>query len=53
MRGLVLVGAADATMIGTGLAILGVPLVVPLMLLTFLAAFVPLIGAFSAVWRPC
>ena len=35
-------------MIGAGLAILGVPLVIPLMLLTFLAAFVPLIGAFSA-----
>ena len=48
VRGLVLVGAADATMIGTGLVILGVPLVVPLMLLTFLGAFVPLIGAFSA-----
>jgi len=48
VRGLVLVGAADATMIGAGLAIIGVPLVIPLMLLTFLAAFVPLIGAFSA-----
>jgi predicted PurR-regulated permease PerM len=48
VRGLVLVGAADATMIGTGLLILGVPLVLPLMLLTFLAAFVPLIGAFGA-----
>ncbi|MDQ3722325.1 MAG: AI-2E family transporter [Actinomycetota bacterium] len=48
VRGLVLVGAADAAMIGTGLAILGVPLVIPLMLLTFLAAFVPLIGAFGA-----
>ncbi|MGI8729517.1 MAG: AI-2E family transporter [Solirubrobacteraceae bacterium] len=48
VRGLVLVGLADATMIGAGLAILGVPLVFPLMLLTFLAAFVPLIGAFAA-----
>ena len=48
VRGLVLVGAADATMIGAGLAILGVPLVIPLMLLTFLGAFVPLIGAFTA-----
>ncbi len=48
VRGLALVGAADATLIGTGLVILGVPLVGPLMLLTFLAAFVPLIGAFSA-----
>jgi predicted PurR-regulated permease PerM len=48
VRGLVLVGIADATMIGTGLLILGVPLVAPLMLLTFLGAFIPLIGAFSA-----
>src|SRR5436190_8557539 len=48
VRGLVLVGVADATMIGTGLLIIGVPLVAPLMLLTFLGAFVPLIGAFSA-----
>ncbi|HVL95716.1 MAG TPA: AI-2E family transporter [Solirubrobacteraceae bacterium] len=48
VRGLFLVGAADATMIGAGLAVLGVPLVIPLMLLTFLGAFVPLIGAFTA-----
>ena len=48
VRGLVLVGLADASMIGAGLAIIGVPLVGPLMLLTFLAAFVPLIGAFTA-----
>jgi predicted PurR-regulated permease PerM len=48
VRGLVLVGLADATMIGAGLLALGVPLVAPLMLLTFLAAFIPLIGAFTA-----
>ena len=48
VRGLAIVGAADATMIGLGLAILGVPLIAPLMLLTFLGAFVPLIGAFTA-----
>ncbi len=48
VRGLVLVGLADATMIGTGLLVLGVPLVAPLMLLTFLGAFIPLVGAFSA-----
>ncbi|MBA3747108.1 MAG: AI-2E family transporter, partial [Solirubrobacterales bacterium] len=48
VHGLVLVGIADASLIGTGLVIIGVPLVGPLMLLTFLAAFVPLIGAFSA-----
>lgn len=48
VRGLVLVGLADATMIGAGLLILGVPLVAPLMLLTFLGAFIPLVGAFTA-----
>ena len=48
VRGLALVGCADATLIGTGLVILGVPLVGPLMLLTFIGAFLPLIGAFSA-----
>ena len=48
VRGLALVGVADATLIGAGLLIIGVPLVGPLMLLTFLAAFLPLIGAFSA-----
>ena len=48
VRGLVLVGIADAALIGAGLLALGVPLVAPLMLLTFLAAFIPLIGAFTA-----
>lgn len=48
VRGLVLVGVVDASLIGLGLLILGVPLVAPLMLLTFFGAFVPLIGAFFA-----
>lgn len=48
VRGIALVGLADALLIGLGLVILGVPLVLPLMLLTFLAAFIPLIGAFLA-----
>jgi len=48
VRGLVIVGVADAVMIGIGLFALGVPLVAPLMLLTFLGAFIPLIGAFGA-----
>jgi predicted PurR-regulated permease PerM len=48
VRGIALVGLVDALLIGLGLVILGVPLVLPLMLLTFLAAFVPLIGAFLA-----
>src|SRR4030095_8335736 len=34
--------------IGIGLAVLGVPLVVPLAFLTFVAAFLPLVGAFVA-----
>jgi predicted PurR-regulated permease PerM len=48
VRGLAFVGAVDAGLIGSGLVILGVPLVGPLMLLTFVAAFLPLVGAFSA-----
>lgn len=45
MHGIILVALADATLIGLALAILGVPLVLPLAVLTFLGAFVPLIGA--------
>ena len=48
MRGIALVGLVDAILIGIALVIIGVPLVVPLMVLTFFAAFVPLIGAFVA-----
>lgn len=48
MRGIALVGLVDALLIGLALVIIGVPLVVPLMVLTFFAAFVPLIGAFVA-----
>ncbi len=40
-----LVGLIDAVLIGTGLAIVGVPLVLPLAMLTFVAAFAPIIGA--------
>ncbi|MGY1750807.1 AI-2E family transporter [Modestobacter sp. SYSU DS0511] len=43
-----LVGFVDAFFIGIGLLILGVPLVVPLAVLTFFGAFVPIIGAFTA-----
>lgn len=45
IRGIVTVGLFDAVMIGIALAILGIPLVFPLMLLTFAAAFVPIVGA--------
>jgi predicted PurR-regulated permease PerM len=42
------VGFIDAFFIGLGLWILGVPLVLPLAVLTFFGAFVPIIGAFVA-----
>jgi putative heme transporter len=48
VRGIALVGLVDAVLIGLALVIIGVPLVVPLMVITFFAAFVPLIGAFIA-----
>ena len=43
-----LVGFVDALFIGLGLWIVGVPLVLPLAVLTFFGAFVPIIGAFTA-----
>ncbi len=43
-----LVGFIDAFFIGLGLWIFDVPLVLPLALLTFFGAFVPIIGAFVA-----
>lgn len=45
VRGTVLVALADATLIGAALLALRIPLVLPLALLTFLGAFVPLVGA--------
>jgi predicted PurR-regulated permease PerM len=42
------VGLIDGVFIGIGLAIVGVPLVVPLAFLTFVAAFLPLVGAVVA-----
>lgn len=45
IRGLVIVGLVDAVSIGIGLAILGVPLVLPLSVFVFFGAFFPLIGA--------
>ena len=45
LGGTALVGLVDAVLIGIGLLILGVPLAVPLMILVFFGAFVPLIGA--------
>ena len=43
-----LVGFVDAFFIGLFLWIFGVPLVLPLAIITFFAAFVPIIGAFVA-----
>lgn len=42
-----LVGLIDAVLIGAGLAIVGVPLVLPLAVLTFVAAFAPIVGAIT------
>ncbi|MEV3988132.1 AI-2E family transporter [Streptomyces sp. NPDC049837] len=44
-RGIVLVAATNAILVGLALYFLGVPLAVPLALLEFFAAFVPLIGS--------
>lgn len=48
LRGVAFVATFDAVAIGIGLAILGVPLVLPLAVLTFFSAFFPLVGAFTA-----
>jgi len=48
VRGQALVATVDAVFIGIGIAIVGVPLVLPLMFLIFVSAFVPIVGAFTA-----
>src|SRR3954454_11591700 len=45
VRATSLVALVDAVGIGTGLAIMGVPLALPLASLVFLGAFIPLVGA--------
>lgn len=45
-RGLALVGLVDALLLGLVLVVLGVPLVLTLMLITFIGAFLPIVGAF-------
>jgi len=45
LRGVAFTGFVDAALIGTGIAIVGVPLVLPLVLLTFFGAFLPVVGA--------
>ena len=46
MGGVALVGVFDATLIGISLWLVGAPLVLPLALLVFFGAFIPLVGAF-------
>jgi predicted PurR-regulated permease PerM len=48
VRGVVLVATIDAVFIGIGMTLVGMPLVLPLAVLTFVAAFVPIIGAVVA-----
>jgi len=48
MRGTTAVAAIHAVVIGLALWLLGVPLLVPLVMLVFIAAFVPLIGILIA-----
>jgi putative heme transporter len=48
VRATAVVAVVDAVGIGVGLAIIGVPLVIPLATLVFLSAFIPIIGAVIA-----
>lgn len=47
-RGTATVALIDAVFIGIALLLIGVPLVVPLAVLTFFAAFIPIVGAVAA-----
>jgi predicted PurR-regulated permease PerM len=47
-RGVVFVATVDAVLIGVVLLILGIPLALPLIVLTWVAAFFPIIGAIVA-----
>jgi predicted PurR-regulated permease PerM len=47
-RGVVFVATVDAVLIGLALVIVGVPLALPLAVLTWLAAFFPIVGAVVA-----
>lgn len=48
VRGVAIVGLADSLPIAIVLLVLGVPLVVPLAVITFAGAFLPVVGAFLA-----
>jgi predicted PurR-regulated permease PerM len=45
VRGTATIALVDAVAIGVGVAVLGVPLALPLAVIVFLASFIPLIGA--------
>jgi predicted PurR-regulated permease PerM len=45
IRGIAITGLVDGTLIGIALLILGVPGAVPLAIITFFAAFIPIVGA--------
>ncbi|MPZ73376.1 MAG: AI-2E family transporter [Nitriliruptorales bacterium] len=48
IRGLLVIGLADAFFIGIGLLVLRVPLALPLSVLVFFGALFPIVGAFTA-----
>ncbi|XAS76273.1 AI-2E family transporter [Dermatophilaceae bacterium Sec6.4] len=48
IRAQAIVSAIDAMCIGVGLWVLGVPLALPLIVLTFFGGFIPIVGAFVA-----
>jgi predicted PurR-regulated permease PerM len=48
VRGTAAIAAVDAIGIGVGLAILQIPLAIPLAVIVFLTAFIPLVGATAA-----
>ena len=48
VQGVFLVATIDAVLIGVALLIVGVPVAMPLIVLTFVAAFFPIVGAFVA-----
>lgn len=48
VRGTAIIALVDSVAIGVGLAILGVPLALPLAVIVFIGAFIPLVGATAA-----
>lgn len=48
VRGVALIATVDAILIGLGLFFVGVPLVIPLTVVVFVTAFVPVVGALVA-----